>query len=340
MTPEIVTCFGYSNAFTKKTIYCQNTAVHLSFSQMSASIEHSSNPRLESDDANGLYEPPHSVSIQGQSVSPNILVALLNRPREMQDLAVRNAFFYEAIESYIRDTQGDSEWESFQHIVYAPREEMPDRVWMASITDYLGHHPAFLGKFKESVGYQSSSSEGEDEDDEDDGDDEAEDDVDDQVQVPKRAPKLNLQPYRRHSHNHVHYHPMQSEPHPSITSPTLREEGESRGSEEGGLVAGLVALRAHPDIQVQLPELYPAFFQRAHRCMNSCIMSMDTPRFQTADTSEDSFEPFITLISTTRRQQPDDGAWMESILEILKCWPELIDELSDIIDDSLPRRRH
>ncbi|KAL0083037.1 hypothetical protein J3Q64DRAFT_1751289 [Phycomyces blakesleeanus] len=307
---------------------------------MSASIEPTPNSALETDDSNNMYGPVHSVAIHGQSVSPNILVALLNRPREMQDLAVRNSFFYEAIENYIRDTQGDSSWDSFQHIVYAPREEMSDRVWMASITDYLGHHPAFLGKFKESVGYQSSSSEDEDEED---GDDETEDDDEDDevVETRKRAPKLTLQPYpRRHSHNHVHYHPMQSEPHPSITSPTLREEEESRGSEEGGLVAGLVALRAHPDIQVQLPERYPAFFQRARRCMGSCIMSMDTPRFQTADTSEDSFEPFITLISTTRRQQPDDGAWMESILEILKCWPELIDELSDIIDDSLPRRRH
>jgi hypothetical protein len=95
-----------------------------------------------------------SIDIHGQSVSPNILVALLDRPGEMRGLASGNPHFYEALEHYIVETQGNHAWQKFQDILYKPREKLPDRAWMNQITHYLSHNHVFLTKFKESVGYE------------------------------------------------------------------------------------------------------------------------------------------------------------------------------------------
>ncbi|KAI9474095.1 MAG: hypothetical protein EXX96DRAFT_580584 [Benjaminiella poitrasii] len=97
--------------------------------------------------------PSGSIDIHGQAVSSDILVALLDRPSEMKDLVARNTQFYEAIEHYIKETQGETAWYRFQEIVYKPREKLPDRVWMNQISHFLSHNAVFLTKFKESVGY-------------------------------------------------------------------------------------------------------------------------------------------------------------------------------------------
>ncbi|KAI8985922.1 hypothetical protein BDB01DRAFT_786877 [Pilobolus umbonatus] len=93
------------------------------------------------------------VDIYGQRVSADILVAMLDRPKEMRELVSRNSQFYEVLEHYISETQGQLAWERFQEIVYKPRQKMCDRVWMSYITHYLSHNPVFLTKFKEIVGY-------------------------------------------------------------------------------------------------------------------------------------------------------------------------------------------
>lgn len=95
-----------------------------------------------------------SIDIHGKSVSNDILVALLDRPVEMKQLAARNSQFYEAIENYITETQGNFAWQKFQDIVYKPREKLPDRTWINQISQFLAHNQVFLTKFKESVGYE------------------------------------------------------------------------------------------------------------------------------------------------------------------------------------------
>ena len=109
---------------------------------------------LASDLRNCSISSTGSIDIDGQLVSSDILVALLDRPGEMKGLATRNSQFYEALEHYIAETQGNLAWQRFQDIVYKPRDKLPDRQWMNQITHFLVHSPVFLTKFKESVGYQ------------------------------------------------------------------------------------------------------------------------------------------------------------------------------------------
>lgn len=100
-----------------------------------------------------------NIDISGRLVSSDILVALLDRPNEMRQLAIRNNQFYEAIENYITETQGNFAWQRFQDIVYKPREKLPDRAWIHQISHFLGHNPVFFSKFKESVGYEDENEE-------------------------------------------------------------------------------------------------------------------------------------------------------------------------------------
>ncbi|KAF1798261.1 hypothetical protein V8B55DRAFT_1552891 [Mucor lusitanicus] len=109
---------------------------------------------LASDLRNCSISSAGSIDIDGQPVSSDILVALLDRPGEMRGLAACNAQFYEALEHYITETQGNDAWQRFQDVVYKPRDKLPDRSWMNQISQFLAHNPVFLTKFKESVGYQ------------------------------------------------------------------------------------------------------------------------------------------------------------------------------------------
>ncbi|CAO3630752.1 unnamed protein product [Mucor fragilis] len=109
---------------------------------------------LASDLRNCSISSAGSIDIEGQPVSSDILVALLDRPGEMRGLAACNAQFYEALEHYIKETQGRDAWQRFQDVVYKPRDKLPDRSWMNQISHFLAHNPVFLTKFKESVGYE------------------------------------------------------------------------------------------------------------------------------------------------------------------------------------------
>ncbi|KAL9552687.1 hypothetical protein MBANPS3_003645 [Mucor bainieri] len=109
---------------------------------------------LASDLRNCSISSAGSIDIDGQPVSSDILVALLDRPGEMRGLAACNAQFYEALEHYITETQGKAAWQRFQDVVYKPRDKLPDRSWMNQISHFLAHNPVFLTKFKESVGYE------------------------------------------------------------------------------------------------------------------------------------------------------------------------------------------
>ncbi|CAO3657521.1 unnamed protein product [Mucor hiemalis] len=392
-----------------------------------------------------------TIDIHGKSVSNDILVALLDRPGEMKQLVSRNAQFYEAIENYITETQGNFAWQRFQEIIYKPREKLPDRMWINQIGQYLGHNPVFFSKFKETVGY---------EDDEENyvaspstvsaqppppphkltsststgsmntlgsggrrrsrrlsamslGDILADDD--DSI-IDEEAPKvpdgmfvnedLFYQGGRR---RRASYHSIQSEPHPTFVDSKIDEvdeaeiEIENRDEDTNGddsdhladlldddsdeeddqntnadrakdIGAGyscrqqkgeknsldLIQLREYPQFQANLPNSHPHFFRKAKQLLSlapssrhfsatirrnsilegamppSPVTELDEPRFQTcSEVEEDKEGNLVHLICCTRRQQPDDIAWLNGVMESLAGWPELVDRLHDIISESI-----
>ncbi|KAI7894900.1 uncharacterized protein EV154DRAFT_497342 [Mucor mucedo] len=380
-----------------------------------------------------------SIDIHGQPVSSDILVALLDRPGEMKQLAARNAQFYESLEHYITETQGEAAWQKFQDLVYKPREKLPDRAWMNQISQYLVHNPIFLSRFKDTVGYENedenlfvsappphklstSSSTGSNSGRRRSrrlsnmslGDilDHDEDSVleEDAPNVPEGMFSNEDQFYQQHGNRRRRssYHSIQSEPHPTFVESKIDEvdEVEDRqdnyqGGDEsdhlGDLLdsdssdddddnrdqnrakdigAGystphhvthtyadkdLIKLREHPDFQANLPYSHPAFFRKAKQLLSlgetahhfsatirrnsiledamppSPVTELEEPRYQTcySEEQDDADCKLTRLICCTRRKQPDDVAWMNGVMEALEGWPELIDRLHDIINESL-----
>lgn len=390
----------------------------------------------EEENFSDEFSRKSSIDIHGQSVNSDILVALLDRPVEMKQLASRNSQFYEALEYYITETQGNMAWKKFQDLVYKPREKLPDRAWMNQISQYLVNNPIFLSKFKETVGYEdqdenvfisappphklsSSTSTGSNGHRRNRrlsnislGDilDHDEDLVieEDAPKVPEGMFANEDQFYQQHGNRRRRssYHSIQSEPHPTFVDSKIDEVDEvedqqdnyRRGDESDHLSdlldddssdddgndqsrakdigAGystphhithtycdrdLIKLREHPDFQANLPFTHPAFFRKAQQLLSlgetaqhfsatirrnsiledamppSPVAELEEPQFQTCYSEEqDDAECKLTrLICCTRRKQPDDIAWMNGVMEALAGWPELIDRLHDIINESL-----
>ncbi|CDS13317.1 hypothetical protein LRAMOSA05496 [Lichtheimia ramosa] len=259
-----------------------------------------------------------SVDIRGQSVNSDIMVALLDRPGEMHALTARNTHFYTALKNYITETQGADAWLRFQEIVYAPREEIPDREWMNAISTFLSHNPVFLSKFKESVGYED-----------DDDDNSQEEDELSPLPSPRHEDTM-MPPERR------------------------RSRQSSGGSRMIPTHACLLALRDYPNIQARLPLMCPAYFRKARQLMslapsasrsnavrrNSILEedvmedatgADDEQRFNMCDQeSEGPYENFCQVVCTTRQEQPDDEAWLDAIVESLDGWPQLLNDLEQI----------
>ncbi|KAI8366393.1 hypothetical protein EDC96DRAFT_508825 [Choanephora cucurbitarum] len=126
----------------------------------------------------------------------------------------------------------------------------------------------------------------------------------------------------------------------------------------------LVKLRDHPDVQSDLPQAHPAFFRKAKQLLSiapssrrfsdkirrnsiledaipdSPVAELEEPRFQTCSEDEDedkSGGPLVHIICATRNQQPDDAVWLSSILEALSGWPELIEQLHEVVQESLSK---
>ncbi|KAG0762343.1 hypothetical protein G6F60_007265 [Rhizopus arrhizus] len=368
-----------------------------------------------------------SVDIQGQAVASDILVALLDRPGEMNQLVSRNYPFYESIQRYIRETQGEQAWQRFQDLFYKPREKMPDRTWISCISHHLAHNSLLLTKFKDIVGYiedvpevmspsfyfgtfssSTSSSTGRRRSRRL-SNRSFEFDLTEDESIIEEEPSLFTEsmftneeqfyqqsagyPRRRRSSCHT----LQSEPHPTFVESKIDEVDEAEidtGNDSDYLkellrdtdddddeedsdqdahnfrtafkegnknIQGLARLRDYPDIQASLSKAHPGFFRKAKQLLSlapssrrfsatmrrnsilegemppSLVTEMDEPRLQTCTDSEDGEEKedIIHLICITRRQQPDDVAWLDSIMEALYDWPELIDGLNDIINESL-----
>ncbi|ORY94026.1 hypothetical protein BCR43DRAFT_352748 [Syncephalastrum racemosum] len=290
-----------------------------------------------------------SIDIRGRSIQADVLVALLDRPHEMQSLMQRNKAFYGALQNYIQETQGEKAWRDFHDILLSPREDIPDRAWIATLSVYLQHNPVFLTKFKESIGYDVEEAE-EGSEDEDDSEDSmismesdhmfpnqahSEDDLED-AEIPPPPP-------RRKSLLSTHMM------HPAATSPIRPMSGNYFHTSR----RPILLLRDVPELQARLPVYYPEFFRRARAQMsmapNASKLSRDArrnsileedadilveegdPRFNTCEQDHlDSFDRFVRAVCTTRRQQPDDNAWLQEVLESLEGWPDLLDELYDL----------
>ncbi|KAI9313465.1 hypothetical protein BX666DRAFT_2123999, partial [Dichotomocladium elegans] len=284
-----------------------------------------------------------SVDIRGQSVAPDVLVALLDRPGEMHALTLKNQHFYTALKHYITETQGLGAWNQFEAIVYAPREEICDRDWMDAISRFLVSNPVFLTKFKESVGY--------DEDDDEDDDEGNNNDSLDTSSLQSSSP--GVKPYK--------YAELPLVIEENI--PTEREEKEQNKQTQQRRLpfiqhphARLLALRVYPDIQSRLQYMCPAYFRKAQHLMSlapsekrsnaarrNSILE-EEPR--AADEYDETahrfdvdygeggnarpFDHFKNIVTVTRWEQPDDDAWVDAVVESLDGWPELLEDLEEI----------
>ncbi|KAL1921288.1 uncharacterized protein VTP21DRAFT_11004 [Calcarisporiella thermophila] len=113
-------------------------------------------------DIGGEPVPPSpQLDINAQLVPDEILVALLDRDKEMRDLVRLNGGYFEQIRHSLAD-----DYEDFLNLLYVPRDELPDRMWMERVREYMTSTPCYFQKFKLLVGYDD-----EDEDVDDDDDD-------------------------------------------------------------------------------------------------------------------------------------------------------------------------
>ncbi|KAG2171638.1 hypothetical protein INT43_008364 [Umbelopsis isabellina] len=253
------------------------------------------------------------VDIRGRAVGDSVLVALLERPRDMEDLIARNTEFFEAIEHHIRETQGEDAWKEFKQVLLSPRESIPDGAWLDMLIPRLEANPSFIAKFYEMVGYDEYESDSEPED-----------------EAENRAANVPSMP------------------------PTAAYDSDSDEEES----VELSAVREFPEIQQRLPDIFPPFFRKVRHCLSqgctSDAVNMSARRNSvqadclTEDVdvdvaevrhqhinvdAEGDYDRFIGILQTTRREQPDDNKWQDDVSECLDGWPDLLEELRDIISD-------
>jgi hypothetical protein len=121
----------------------------------------------------------------------------------------------------------------------------------------------------------------------------------------------------------------------------------------------LLKLRDDPYFQSRLATTHAFFFRKAKQLLaispssshfiatnrrnsiledvipGSPITELDEPRFQTCFDEETNHGDLTKLICCTRQKQHDDNLWLEQVMDALGDWPELIDSLHDIVDESI-----
>jgi hypothetical protein len=104
----------------------------------------------EALDAEGDDLGPASpcIDINAHIIPSTILVALLDRERELNKIVSHNRPFF----SSIRQQLDPVRWAEFESVLYTKRQELPDKEWMAGI-EYLLRQTSSIGTFKELVGY-------------------------------------------------------------------------------------------------------------------------------------------------------------------------------------------
>ncbi|KAI8973300.1 hypothetical protein BDF20DRAFT_881613 [Mycotypha africana] len=137
-------------------------------------------------------------------------------------------------------------------------------------------------------------------------------------------------------------------------------KGNRHKSADSMDVMDLLRLRDYPEFQFSLPQTHASFFAKAKRLMSiapssrrlsaairrnsiledsmpsSPVTELDEPHIQIC-LADDEYggdnDSLERLICCTRRQQPDDIAWLNSIMEKLAGWPELVDSLLEIVQE-------
>ncbi|KAG0262320.1 hypothetical protein BG011_000073 [Mortierella polycephala] len=112
-----------------------------------------SNPTVSPLCATSQYNPPKEVELSRtlhEPVTQDILVAMLDRPSEMEALVAKHPDFFSLINSSLCKTSRDL----FNVVVLKPRAELSDRDWMHAIAGHLQSLPiCILEKFKGIVGW-------------------------------------------------------------------------------------------------------------------------------------------------------------------------------------------
>ncbi|CAG8576886.1 17195_t:CDS:2 [Gigaspora margarita] len=86
-----------------------------------------------------------------------VLVALVDRDKEMKELFKRNKEYFEMVKHSIFSFEETDEWQEFLSILYSPRDLVPDLEWMNKISNYLEMNPQLLANFKEIVGFYDNT---------------------------------------------------------------------------------------------------------------------------------------------------------------------------------------
>ncbi|CAO3680556.1 unnamed protein product [Umbelopsis vinacea] len=279
-------------------------------SERAFTISQPSNANIQTEETPNRKDSLNTrlVDIRGRAVGDSVLVALLDRSRDMEDLVSRNNDFFEAIEHHICETQGMEAWDEFKHVLFTPRETLPDGAWLDSLVDKLEANPSFIAKFYEIVGYDEYQSD------------------------------------------------LESEDEAEIRTTNAQATQEEIDSEADEDLNELSDLRNYPELQQQMPDAFPVFFRKVRHCLSQGCTSdavnvtarrnsvqadslTDDVDIDVAEVrhqhinvdAEGDYESFLSTLRTTRREQPDDERWQEEICDCLEGWPDLLEELRDIV---------
>jgi hypothetical protein len=199
-------------------------------------------------------------------------------------------------------------WDEFKHILFTPRETLPDGAWLDYLVDKLEANPSFIAKFYEIVGYDEYQSD------------------------------------------------LESEDEAEIRTTNAQATQEEIDSEADEDLNELSDLRNYPELQQQMPDAFPVFFRKVRHCLSQGCTSdavnvparrnsvqadslTDDVDIDVAEVrhqhinvdAEGDYESFLSTLRTTRREQPNDERWQEEICDCLEGWPDLLEELRDIV---------
>ncbi|KAF9352249.1 hypothetical protein BGX26_009902 [Mortierella sp. AD094] len=143
-----------------------NAAVAQSASQHASP---NSNPNKSTTTTNTDINPPQEIflnHILTEAVPQDMLVALFDRPSELEALVARHSDFFNLMYSSLHFKTNRDE---YKKMLFQPREVLSDRDWMKAISEQLDSLPCILERFKDIVGWIGPDSSDDSEYGDDDG---------------------------------------------------------------------------------------------------------------------------------------------------------------------------
>ncbi|KAF9970060.1 hypothetical protein BGZ73_007340 [Actinomortierella ambigua] len=227
----------------------------------------------------------------------DMLVALFDRPSELQALATRNADYFAMLYTQI----GAASRAAFKQLLFAPREEKCDLTWMRELARYLKAQPCVLEKFQNLVGWvgpdeyddedcgkktkkkggRAEELDGYDEDDEDDDEDDYDED--------------GLWGEDQYGYRNSSYEQIQ-----------------------------IKWIRDYPERLAAFRKEYPQLFINARERLGGKRLSYGGDR-------RDLYEIFCETLFLTREQLRCDNAWTRRMNGCLDKHPDLLLQLKEII---------